>query len=208
MNPFDPSLYLVANRCKHDLEAFFNIVCEAVAGGVTMVQLREKEAAAREMCEIGKKLLSYLKPKGVPLIVNDRVDVAHAIGASGVHLGQSDLGVEEARAILGSRAIIGLSIETIAQALDAEKLAVDYLAASPVFESKTKADCSTPIGLDGLKELCGHSRHPIVGIGGINLSNIEHVFRCGAAGVAVVSAIFDAACPKTAAQEMAKRILR
>ncbi len=198
----DLSLYLVTNRGTLALEDFFRIIRQSIDGGVKVVQLREKEASAREMCAIGRSLHSFLKPLGIPLIINDRVDVAHAVNADGVHLGQSDLSVAEARAILGKQAIIGLSVETIEQAIAASDEDVDYLAASPVFQTKTKSDCSRPWGLEGLKQLCSISRHPIVAIGGINETNVEKILDCGAAGVAIVTAIFNAPCPKTAAIRM------
>lgn len=202
----DLSLYLVTHRGKLETEEFFQIIAAAVAGGVKVVQLREKEASARETIFLGKRLLAYLKPMGVPLIINDRVDVAHAIGADGVHLGQSDLNVAEARAILGRQAIIGLSVESLQQAQEALLEEVDYIAASPVFSTDTKTDCSAPWGLKGLKKLCSLSRSPVIGIGGINEANVKEVMHCGAKGIAVVSAIFDAPCPKAAARALVNRM--
>lgn len=197
--PIDLSLYLVTHRGVLPLEDFFKIIRASIDGGVKVIQLREKDASAREMIAIGKKLLSFLKPLSIPLIINDRVDVAHAMNADGVHLGQSDLTVAEARAILGEKAIIGLSVESLEHAIAAEEEDVDYLAASPLFPTKTKSDCSAPWGLNGLKQLCSTSRHPIIAIGAIDETNAKQVVECGAVGVAVVSAIFNAPCPKTAA---------
>jgi thiamine-phosphate pyrophosphorylase len=202
----DLSLYLVTNRKALELEEFLNIIRASIEGGVRIVQLREKDSSAREMITIGKKLLSVLKPLGIPLIINDRVDVAHAIGARGVHLGQSDLRVEEARAILGEKAIIGLSVETLEQATVAMEEDVDYLAASPLFHTKTKADCGNPWGLEGLKQLCAVSKYPVIAIGGIDETNAKQIIECGAAGVAVVSAIFNASCPKNAALKIINRM--
>lgn len=198
----DLSLYLVTNRQGLELDEFFHIICLAIEGGVKIVQLREKEASAGEMIAIGKRLLSYLKPRGIPLMINDRVDVAHAVGADGVHLGQSDLRVADARAILGRNAIIGLSVESLEQALEANEEDVDYLAASPLFCTKTKTDCAEPWGLNGLQQLCDVSRYPVIAIGGINETNAKQIIECGAAGVAVVSAIFNAPCPTAAALRM------
>lgn len=207
MKPFiDLSLYLVTNRGILALEDFFRIIHQSIDGGVKVIQLREKETAACEMIEIGKKLRSFLKPLGIPLIINDRVDVAHAVNADGVHLGQSDLKVAEARAILGEQAIIGLSVETIEQVIAAADEDLDYLAASPVFPTKTKSAHHKPWGLDGLKDICSISRHPIVAIGGINETNVGRVLECGAVGVAVVSAIFDAPCPRLAAITITNRM--
>lgn len=186
----------------NDIESFFRTILAAVEGGVTIVQLREKEISARAYIDIGKKLLCLLKPLGIPLIINDRVDVAHAIKADGVHLGQSDLSVSEARAILGKQALIGLSVENLEQAKIAFREEVDYLAASPLFHTKTKTDCSSPWGLQGLKELCALSKYPVIAIGGINETNAKQIIDCGAKGVAVVSSIFNAPCPQTAARRI------
>src|ERR1700722_14793003 len=166
------SLYLVTNRGTLPLEDFFKIIRASIDGGVRVIQLREKDTSAREMIIIGKSLLSFLKPLGIPLIINDRVDVAHAVNADGVHLGQSDLKVAEARAILGKQAIIGLSVETIEQVIAAADEDLDYLAASPVFLTKTKSIHHKPWGLDGLKDICSTSRHPIIAIGGVDETNV------------------------------------
>ena len=205
-HPIDLSLYLVTDRKALTLEAFFHIIHAAIEGGVTIVQLREKDSSAKEIISLGKKLLSFLSPLGIPLIINDRVDIAHAIGAAGVHLGQSDLTVAEARAILGNHAIIGLSVETFAQAYQAESEQVDYLAASPIFHTNTKPDCAQSWGLDGLKQLCATTTHPVIAIGGINETNAKQIIECGAAGVAVVSALFNAPDPKAAARNILNRI--
>lgn len=198
----DFSLYLVTQRNSKSLDETFKIILESIEGGVKVIQLREKEISAREMISIGKKLHSLLKPLKIPLIINDRVDVAYAIGAEGVHLGQSDLNVTDARAILGNHAIIGLSVETVEQAISAQNEEVDYIAASPVFCTQTKTDCNAPWGLNRLKQLCEVSNHPVIAIGGINSANIKDVVNCGVAGVAVVSAIFNSSSPKSAAKEL------
>lgn len=157
----DLSLYLVTRRDSLGIEEFLTIIRAAVNGGVTVVQLREKDASAREIINLGKRLLLLLKPLGIPLIINDRVDIAYAVGADGVHLGQSDLNVAEAREILGKKAIIGISIESLQQAATAIGKDVDYLAASPIFHTKTKTDCAEPWGLSGLKQLCITSEYPL-----------------------------------------------
>lgn len=198
----DLSLYLVTRRDSLGLEKFLSIIRDAIEGGVTVVQLREKNASAREVIHLGKKLLLLLRPLGIPLIINDRVDVAHAIGADGIHLGQTDLSVAEARAILGKQAIVGLSVESLHQAETAMQEDVDYLAASPLFHTKTKTDCGEPWGLDGLKHLCTISKYPVIAIGGVNETNVKEVMGSGAAGVALVSAVFDSPCPRSAARRM------
>lgn len=202
----DLSLYLVTNRGTRTKEELFQIVLQAVEGGVTIVQLREKETSTEEMIEIGQDLHALLKPLNIPLIINDRVDVALAIQAEGVHLGQSDMSVADARALLGKEAIIGLSVETLEQAFDAFEMDVDYIAASPVLGSKTKQDCAPSWGLEGLKNLCALSPLPVVAIGGVKDNTIKQILDCGAAGVAVVSFIFNAPDPKAAAEILAHEI--
>jgi len=204
---FDPSLYLVVGRsfaCGRELP---ELVLEAVAGGVTMVQLREKKADFREFLEVAQVLKRMLAHMGVPLIINDSVEVAQRVGADGVHLGQSDLPLAEARRILGPTAWIGLSVETREQALRAETLEADYLGVSPVFASASKTDTGTPWGLDGVSWLRAHSRHVLVGIGGITLNNAGSVLRAGAHGVAVISAICSAPSPGSAAKSLRQAIL-
>jgi thiamine-phosphate pyrophosphorylase len=177
-----------------------------VAGGVALVQLREKHLPDREMIKIGKALHAILHPLGVPLIINDKVEVALEVGAEGVHLGPSDQKAAEARAMLGKQALIGLSVENLEQAQRAFSEEVDYLAASPVFTNYTKLDCATPWGLEGLKKLCALSPYPVFGIGGIKAENVLQILECGASGVAVVSAVFNATSPEEAAREIVNRM--
>lgn len=203
---FDPSLCLVVGRdhtCGRDLCA---LVLEAVAGGVTMVQLREKEADFAEFMASARALKAALAPTGVPLFINDSVEITRLSGAQGVHLGQSDMPCAQARQILGPEVGIGLSVETRAQALDAETLDVDYLGASPVFASATKTDTGEPWGLDGMRWLRAHSRHVLIGIGGITSDNAASVVQAGAHGIAVVSAICSASKPRSAAQTLRQAI--
>ena len=198
----DPSLCLVVGRdhtCGRDLCA---LVLEAVAGGVTMVQLREKEANFTEILELARALKAALAPTGVPLFINDSVEIARLSGADGIHLGQSDMPCQEARQILGPGVKIGLSVETRAQALTAETLDVDYLGVSPVFASTSKSDTGAPWGLDGLRWLRDHSRHVLIGIGGIIPGNASQVLHAGAHGIAVISAICAAPSPCAAAQSL------
>lgn len=201
---FDPSVYLVVGRdfaCGRELP---ELVAEAVAGGVTMVQLREKEAPHREFVEMARALKQTLAPLGIPLIINDSVEVARIVGADGIHLGQSDVPVAEARHILGANTWVGLSVETRQQAQQAELLDVDYLGVSPVFASASKTDTGTPWGLDGLTWLRKQTRHLLIGIGGITVGNASDVIRAGAHGVAVISAICSAASPRSAAACLSK----
>ena len=179
------------------------IVSEAVAGGVTMVQLREKDAATGEFVELGRRLMSLLKPLGVPLIINDRVDVALAVDADGVHIGQSDMSYADARRLLGPEKTIGLSVENFEDLEAANKLDVDYIGISPVYGTPTKTDTAEPFGLEGLRKAVEMSVHPTVAIGGMNVATVGEVIAAWTDGVAVVSAICSAESPRDAAAELA-----
>ena len=196
-------LYLVTDRDLSLGRSLEEIVREAVAGGVTMVQLREKDAATGEFVELGRRLMSLLKPLGVPLIINDRVDVALAVDADGVHIGQSDMTYADARRLLGPDKIIGLSVENFEDLEAANKLDVDYIGISPVYGTPTKTDTAEPFGLEGLKEAVRLSLHPTVAIGGMNVATAGEVIAAGADGIAVVSAICSAASARDAAAELA-----
>lgn len=196
----DVSLNLVTDTALCAPRDLFWVVLQAVRGGVTLVQLREKQANTRDFVQLGRKLKSALNPFSVPLLINDRVDVALACGADGVHLGQTDLHYNDARKILGPQSYIGVSIETEAQAKEAQGWDVDYIAVSPVFSTQTKVDTVAPWGLQRLAQLAQGARHPVVAIGGIDSKNAQSIFRAGAKGVAVVSAICAASDPKAAAR--------
>lgn len=202
MKHFDLSLYLVTDRSLSLGRPLEYVVEEAVKGGVTMVQLREKECSSKEFYLQAMALKKCLKPYNIPLIINDRLDIALACDAEGLHIGQSDLPYEVARKILGKDKIIGLSVENKQDALDANKLDVDYIGISPVFDTPTKTDTAQELGLAGVHEISLVSRHPGVGIGGINNSNALKIIQAGADGISVVSAIMSAADPRTAASEL------
>lgn len=199
-------LYLVTDRPLSLGRPIEEIVIEAVAGGVTMVQLREKEAPTGEFIALAKSLKALLAPLGVPLIINDRVDVALAADADGVHIGQSDMSYEDARQLLGGDKIIGLSVENFDDLAVANTLDVDYVGISPVYGTPTKSDTAEPFGLEGLRKAVAMSVHPTVAIGGMNASTIGEVMAAGTDGVAVVSAICSAPSPRKAAQELLKVI--
>ncbi|MBQ0078220.1 MAG: thiamine phosphate synthase [Bacteroidales bacterium] len=196
-------LYLVTDSGLAEGRSLEEIVLEAVRGGVTMVQLREKHLDTRAFIEMAIRLKKALAPFGVPLIINDRVDVALACDADGVHIGQSDMPYETARALLGPGKIIGLSVENMAQVREANALDVDYIGVSPVFATSTKTDTARPFGIEGLRSAAEISRHPIVAIGGINAATAPAVLAAGADGLAVVSAIVCARSPRAAAQQLA-----
>ncbi len=198
----DLALYLVTDRglsLGRDLET---VVLQAVKGGVTLVQLREKDIDTREFIALGLRLKAALAGSGVPLLINDRVDVALAVDADGVHIGQSDMPYDIARRLLGPDKIIGLSVETMEEVVQANGLDVDYVAVSPVFATHTKTDTLTPFGYEGLERACRLTRHPICGIGGMNADTVGRAIACGADGVAVVSAISSAPDPCLASKNL------
>ena len=182
-------LYLVTYRDLSLGRSLEEVVSEAVAGGVTMVQLREKETSTGEFVDLANRLMHMLKPLGIPLIINDRVDVALAVDADGVHIGQSDMPYEIARKLLGPDKIIGLSVENFKDIEKANALDVDYVGISPVYGTPTKTDTAEPFGLEGLRKAVNMSKHPTVAIGGMNAGTIADVMAAGTDGVAVVSAI-------------------
>ncbi len=195
-------LYLVTDRDLSLGRPLQEIVTEAVAGGATMVQLREKEASTADFVALARQLKATLAPLGVPLIINDRIDVALAADADGVHIGQSDMPYEDARRLLGPDKIIGLSVESLADIEVANLLDVDYIGISPVYGTPTKADTAQPFGLDGLRKAVEMSTHPTVAIGGMNAQTVADVVATGCNGVAVVSAICSAPSPRQAAKEL------
>jgi len=198
----DWRLYLVTDRGLARGRPMASVVEAAVRGGATAVQLREKNSGTREFVQLGRELKKLLAPLEVPLIVNDRVDIALEIGADGVHIGQQDMDYEGARRLLGPGAIIGLSIETIEQARAAVPLDVDYLGVGPVFATATKMDAAPPLGVAALAEIRAITRQTIVAIGGIGLENARQAIDSGADGVAIVSAICAAEDPERTAREL------
>lgn len=203
---FDYSLYLVTDRTLSLGRSTVEVVRAAIRGGVSCVQLREKGCSTREFMDEARLLKALLAGTGVPLFINDRLDVALAVGADGVHLGQNDLAIADARRLVGNRMIIGISAESVADAIRAEAEGADYIGASPVFTTPTKTDTAPPLGLDGLRAIRRAVQLPLVAIGGINADNAAAVLRAGADGLAVVSAIVSAPCPRTAAAGLRQRI--
>ena len=161
-----------------------------IAGGATFIQLREKHASPRDFFEAAKPAIEIARKNNVMIIINDRVDIARALGADGVHLGQDDLPPNAAREVLGPDAIIGFSTHSVEQAIDAAGLPIDYIAIGPIFETKTKENPDPIVGLDGLAEVKKNIGNiPLVAIGGIDLDNVLDVLAAGADSIALVSAI-------------------
>lgn len=200
MRPEQLRLYLVTDRPLSLGRDIAWVVEESVRGGATMVQLREKEIDTREFIALARRLQPILRAAGVPLIINDRVDVALAVDADGVHIGQSDMPYEIARRLLGPDKIIGLSVENMDEVLEANSLDVDYIGVSPVYSTATKTDTAPPFGLDGLKRAVELSAHPTVAIGGMNARTAADALATGVDGIAVVSAICSAPDPREAAR--------
>jgi thiamine-phosphate pyrophosphorylase len=200
--PPDLSLYLVTDRALSLGRPLEDIVLRAVGGGVSAVQMREKDLSTREFLNTALMLKEKLAPRGIPLIINDRIDIALAVGADGVHIGQDDMPYRRARDLLGGEAIIGLSVEREEHALEASGWDVDYLGVSPIFRTPTKAELDSQWGLDGLRKLRGLCKKPLVAIGGISSENAADILGAGADGLAVVSAICSAPDPGKAAAEL------
>lgn len=204
MKSFDLSVYLVLDPGLCGSRGVVETARAAVAGGATMVQLRDKRAGTRELVETGRAIRDALAGSGVPLIVNDDCDAAIAIGAEGLHIGQGDMAPDEARARLGPDRIIGLSAETETLAAAAPIAPLDYLGLGPVFDTRTKPGHKPAIGLDGLARMVAASRLPVVAIGGLKAEHAAAVRKAGAAGMAVVSAICGTDDPQAAARHLAE----
>lgn len=203
-----PCLYFVTPELRESLDSWIVLVEEAIQGGVDLVQLRLKKSSLATIAAVGYALQKRLKKLQIPLIINDHIQIARLLHADGVHLGQSDGKVEEARRWLGPTAIIGLSIGTKQEAEAAEKEPLSYIAASPVFHSKSKPGCERSWGLDGLQELVRLTHHPVVAIGGIDEGNIREVVDSGVAAIAIISAIAEADVPKKAVEQLVNKMKR
>ena len=191
--PIDLKLYLVTDPDLAGERSLLDVVDEAVAGGASVVQLRDKGAEARDLLAMAEALKARLLPKGIPLLVNDRVDVAAAAGV-GCHIGQSDLPPAAARAILGEQVIIGLSIDRVEQTSAADPACLDYVAHGPFAQTGSKIDAGKSVGMEGIEQVRVLTALPLVAIGGIDVTNAADAIRAGADGVAVISAVMAARC--------------
>ena len=195
----NPQLYLVTDESACLGRDFYWVVEEAVQGGVTMVQLREKTLSTRAFIDRAKRLKDVLAPYHVPLIINDRVDVALAVDADGVHVGQSDMPFDILNTLLPPGKIIGISAEIQSHVTEAEDWDISYLAVSPLFATPTKNDTEKPWGMEGLQWVRENSSHALAVIGGVNGNNVQEAITRGAGIIAVVSAICSAPSPYEAA---------
>ena len=204
----DLSLYLVADVDSAAGKDLVRIVKEAVSGGVTAVQLRAKSLDTSAFLELAVRIGKALRGKSVPLIINDRVDIAVAGRAAGVHLGQGDMAPDKARKVLGSKKIVGISVNTLEEALAAERLGADYVGLGPIFPTATKETGLPIIGPEGVRKVREAVTIPVVAIGGVNAANAAEIMQAGASGIAVVSAILGAADPRRAAADLKDAIAR
>ena len=202
MKNIDLSLYLVTDK-SDDVEKFLNTIEEAIKGGVSVVQIREKTADTLDFYNLALKVKEITTKYNVPLIINDRVDVALAVDADGVHVGQSDMPCEVTRNLIGENKILGVSAATIPEAKKAEADGADYIGAGAVFPTSTKDD-APKITKKDLKEIVDSINIPVVAIGGINHDNANELSDTGIAGLSVVSAIMSSDDPKKSSEELLK----
>lgn len=202
----DVSVYVVTTPPRAG-ETYMDQVAKACAGGADMVQLRDKKLSTRELLRLCRELQAVCDRTGALFVLNDRVDVAIVAGVDGVHVGQEDLPVRQARALLGHRKLIGCSTHSTAQALVAVGDGADYISCGPVFATPTKPDYA-PVGLDLIKEYTRLVRVPFVAIGGIDLDNVDRAIAAGADRVAVVRAVGEATDPTGAVRALKEKILQ
>ncbi|MFW6018921.1 MAG: thiamine phosphate synthase [Halapricum sp.] len=205
----DWDVYLVTQASLSAGRDTSEVVRAAIDGGVDVVQLREKDVPARDRYHLGRELRELTRKAGVPLLVNDRADIAQAIDADGVHLGDEDLPIEVARELLGEDAIVGRSVSFVEDALEAEQAGADYLGVGAIYATGSKDDIDDDeyaIGLDRLESICEAVDIPVVGIGGVDATNASDVAEAGADGVAVISAITGAADPAAATRELGEAV--
>jgi thiamine-phosphate pyrophosphorylase len=200
MNNIDLSLYLVTDNSE-DEEKFLKTIEEAINGGVSVVQIREKTADTLEFYNLALKVKEITTKYNVPLIINDRVDVALAIDADGVHVGQSDMPCDVTRKLIGENKILGVSAATIDEAKKAEKDGADYIGTGAVFPTSTKDDAPNITKKD-LKDIVDSINIPVVAIGGITIENANELKNTGISGLSVVSAIMSADNPKEASEKL------
>jgi thiamine-phosphate pyrophosphorylase len=185
-------LCLIADSQAREKKRLSMIVNQSVKSGATLVQLRGKALAIKDFLDLAFEIRDILRPKKIPFLINDRIDVALACDADGVHLGQEDLPLQRARKILGKNRLIGISANSFFEALDAEKNGADYIGVGPIFFTPSKKEPGQILGLSGLKAIREKVSIPILAIGGINKENVKGVIQAGADGIAVISAIMSA----------------
>ena len=206
LNQKDLLLYLCTDRALALGRPLVEAVEAAIEGGVTMVQLREKDISSRTFYDMALAVQAVTKSHHIPLVINDRLDIALAVDAEGLHIGQSDLPLRAARRLAGDRLFIGVSAGTVAEALIAQEEGADYLGVGAVFPTGSKADAGSPIGLDQLGNIRSAVHIPVIGIGGIDPRNVEAVMKTGIAGIAVISAILYQRDIRAAAEHLRRSL--
>ena len=201
---FDSSMYFITDSTNYSEEEFLYRVEQALMGGITLLQLREKDKSTREYMDLAEKVHTLTKKYNVPLIIDDRVDVALAIDAEGVHVGQSDMPVSTARKLMGDDKIVGATTKTVPQALEAYEKGADYLGVGAIYPTTTKVK-TVLTSTETLGNICSAVPIPVNAIGGLNKDNIDVLKGIPIAGICVVSAIMKADDPKQAAVELQAR---
>lgn len=202
----DTTLYLVTDSSYHEECRFLEIIDEACKGGVTLLQLREKNKTGREFLNLAFKVKNIADKHNVPLIIDDRIDIALACNAAGVHVGQSDIPVSYARKMLGANKIVGVTAKTVSQAVEAYEQGADYLGTGAIFPTTTKV-VTVITDVSTLNDICTAVPIPVVAIGGLNYDNMDILKNSSASGIAVVSAIMKADNPKYAAEKLKEKFL-
>jgi thiamine-phosphate pyrophosphorylase len=202
----DFRLYLITDRWQARGGDLVTAVGRALSGGVRAVQLREKDLGGRELLELARRMRALTSRFGAKLLINDRVDIALAAGADGVHLGGEAIPPEEARRLLGPGRLIGCSVHGPEQLAEAEAGGADFVAFGPVYFTPSKAPFGPPLGIDALRRACASTRLPVFALGGIGAGNIDEVVAAGADGIAMISAVLAAMDPETAASDLTQRV--
>lgn len=206
LKQIDYSLYVITTEVSQTERTHLNVALASAEGGATIIQLREKQKGLNEIVQIAKTIKRVLDTKGIPLAINDDLDVAVAVDAPILHIGQGDVSIKEAREIMGKNRIIGVSVSNVEEAILAIENGADYLGVGPIFSTISKDDAGEPIGLESLIQIRKEVNVPIVAIGGINHTNVQDVIGAGADGVAVISAIAFASNMKEASQSLLRKI--
>lgn len=206
MTPVDFSLYLISDRGQTGGRLLVEVVASALAGGVRAVQLREKDLPARQMFELAMQLRQLTREAGARLLINDRVDVALAVDAEGVHLGTNGMPVREARRLLGHNRLIGYSAHGLNEALQAQADGADFITFGPVYHTPSKAPYGEPVGVAAMQTACRALAIPLFALGGVKEAAVPELMAAGARGVALISAIIAAPDPRQAAASILQTI--
>jgi thiamine-phosphate pyrophosphorylase len=200
--PADFTLYLITDRLQTEGRPLIRVVREALIGGIRAVQLREKDLPARELLSLARQLRALTSKFDALLFINDRLDVAQAVGADGVHLGAASLPVTVVRHVAGPRLLIGYSAHSLAEASLAEADGADFITFGPVFHTPSKAPFGPPVGLEALETVCAHVNIPVFALGGVKITTVPRLLNAGVKGIALISAVMAASDPRHAAASL------